>query len=80
MANNVHKLPIAMRIQLMDCPTVDDAYIASMELIGYQSIYPMLKTIEERENNVRKSQEQLEIMNRYIVGQYLKIEQAETIH
>lgn len=59
-------------IEVPGHPSLEDAFNASQELIYLQGAYSSVQTVEQRDNNIRKSELALEIMTRYIVAAYVK--------
>ena len=51
--------------------TLTDAYLCNIELIRLQQEYFSLKTIEEKVNNVAKTQHCLEVMSKFITREFL---------
>jgi len=49
-----------------------DAYLANLELMRLQNEYPLLRTIEEKKNNVTKQQRCMDTINAYLCIEYLK--------
>ena len=61
-----------MRLMVSPAPTVEQAYQANQELIHLQQVYPMLGTMEERENNRQRSDECQAIISHFILTSYLQ--------
>lgn len=52
--------------------TLTDAYLCSIELIRLQQVFFSLKTIEEKLNNVARTQQCLEIIHNFVTREFLK--------
>lgn len=60
-------------------PSVEQAFMASQELIRLQQIFPMLRTHEEKQNNLRQSEQCLEAMHQYILANYLRTDGPQSV-
>ena len=62
--------PPQMRLLVDPLPTAEQAFVASCEYVYLQQIFPMLRTIEEQENNLQKTQQAMSVMQIFIASSY----------
>lgn len=68
--SNISQFPLKLMQQFTVSPSAESAFQASLDLIHLQQTFPMLRTSEEQANNIRKTQEALEVMHAFIVVAY----------
>lgn len=81
--NNVYKFPLGIprhELEAQPAPSAIDAFEANQQLIYLQQTFPMLRTAEEKANNVRESAQCLDTMSRFIIASYFKATAPEPTH
>lgn len=72
--------PGAMPLSDYEGITAEEAFHASIELIRLQQIFPMLRTPEEKANNLAESQQMLDVMTKFITQSYFKKPRTVPMH